>query len=133
MTTEPTTSPSGWAEDDLRRIGGADELQIASRRPDGNLRSFVTIWVVRIEDEIYVRSAHGPENPWYGRALASGHGRIRAGGVERDVRIVSAADADQAAVDAAYHSKYDRYGARIVNSVVGPTAAGTTLKLIPRH
>ncbi len=131
--TEPATAQPGWAEDDLRRIGGADELQIASRRPDGTLRSFVTIWVVRSGDEIYVRSAHGPENPWYRRALASGSGRIRAGGVERDVHLTAAGDADQAAIDAAYHSKYDRYGARIVNTVVGPTASQTTLRVTPQY
>jgi len=130
--TDPATPRSAWSEDDLRLIGGADELQIASRRPDGTLRSFVTIWVVRSGDEIYVRSAHGPENPWYRRALASGVGRIRAGGQEHDVQLTPADDVDQAAVDAAYHSKYDRYGARIVNTVVGPTAAQTTLHVNPQ-
>ena len=66
----------------------SDELQIASRRTDGTLRSFVTIWVVRSGDDIYVRSAYGTENPWYRRALASGRGRIKAGGVERDVPCI---------------------------------------------
>jgi len=29
---------SGWTPDELRRIGQAEELGIASRRPDGTLR-----------------------------------------------------------------------------------------------
>ena len=35
------------------------------------------------------------------------------------------------AIDAAYHAKYDRYGPRIVGSVVGPDAADVTIRLVP--
>jgi hypothetical protein len=76
---------SAWAEDDLSRIGAATEVQVSSTRQDGSLRPYVTIWGVRAGDEIYVRSAYGPENGWFRRAKASGTGRIRAAGVERDV------------------------------------------------
>ena len=72
---------AGWSAEELRRVGAAEELQIASRRDDGTLRPFVTIWVVRVGDEIFVRSAHGTDNPWFRRANSSGIGRIRAGGV----------------------------------------------------
>lgn len=60
---------SAWGPDELDRIGRATELQIASRRSDGSLRPFVTIWTVRTGDDVYVRSAHGYENPWFQRAL----------------------------------------------------------------
>jgi hypothetical protein len=113
-------------------VGAAEELQIASRRQDGTLRPYVTIWVVRSSDEIYVRSAYGTENPWYQRALTSSIGCIRAAGIERDVQILRARDADEAAIDAAYHTKYDRYGPKIVNTVVGANAAQTTLRLTPQ-
>lgn len=76
---------SAWTLDELDRVSHATELQIASRRPDGSLRPYITIWTVRAGDDIYVRSAHGPNNGWYRRAKASGEGRIRAAGVERDV------------------------------------------------
>jgi len=76
---------STWIEEDLAKVGNAEELAIASRRPDGRLRPYVTIWTVRVGDDIYVRSAAGPDNPWFRRALATGDGRIRAGGVEQDV------------------------------------------------
>jgi hypothetical protein len=127
-----TPSQAPWTPADLQSVGAAEELQIASLRPDGTLRSYITIWVVRSGDEIYVRSAHGTENPWYRRALTSGTGRIRAAGIEREVQIARANDADDAAVDAAYHTKYDRYGPKIVNTVVGPSAARTTLRLTPQ-
>ena len=49
-----------WTSDELNKIGTAEELQIASLRPDGTLRKRVTIWVVRHGDDLYVRSAYGP-------------------------------------------------------------------------
>lgn len=124
---------STWTTTDLERIGSAEELQIASRRRDGSLRRFITIWAVRDGDGIYVRSAYGPENGWFVRALASGEGRIRAGGVERDVTFERPDSSVDAAIDAAYHAKYDRYGPRIVATVVGADAARTTLRLVPNE
>ena len=121
-----------WTSDELARIGGAEELRLASARPDGTLRPYVTMWVVRAGDELYVRSAYGPDNPWFRRAKASGAGRIRAGGLERDVTFADAAPGAHAAIDAAYHAKYDRYGPRIVSTVVGPAAEAVTLRLVPR-
>jgi hypothetical protein len=123
---------TAWTTRELDTIGAADELQIASVRPDGTLRPFVTIWAVRAGDELYVRSAYGATNPWFVRALASGTGRIRAGGVERDVTFERAAADVHAAIDAAYHAKYDRYGQRIVGSVTGPDVVETTIRLVPR-
>jgi hypothetical protein len=124
---------AGWAADELTRIGDATELQVASRRSDGSLRPFVTIWVVRLGDDLYVRSAYGTDNPWFRRAKTSGEGRVRAGGVERDVTFTAPAADSSADIDAAYHLKYDRYGPRIVGTVVGPHAAPGTLRLVPQH
>jgi hypothetical protein len=66
------------------------------------------------------------------RATTSGTGRIRAGGVEKEVTFAAAAQHAFAAVDAAYHAKYDRYGADIVGTVTGPQSEATTLRLVPR-
>jgi hypothetical protein len=121
-----------WTQDELRAVGDADELKLASVRSDGTLRPYVTIWVVRVGDELYVRSAYGPENGWYRRARSSGSGRIRAGGVEKDVEFADASEAAHADIDAAYHQKYDRYGERIVRTVVGDRVAPLTIRLVPR-
>ena len=124
-----------WTDDELRRVGAATELQIATRRDDGSLRPYVTIWTVRAGDHLYVRSAYGVGNPWSRRATASGSGRIRAGGIERDVTFTPASELDaatQAAVDAACHAKYDRYGPQIVGTVTGAHAAPVTLCLVPQ-
>ena len=121
---------SSWTADELERIGNSTELQIASLRRDGSLRSYVTIWVVRSGDDVFVRSAYGHENGWFRRALSSGQGRIRAGGVERDVAFEEPGAAVDADVHAAYHAKYDRYGPAMVGTVVSPEAARATLRLV---
>jgi hypothetical protein len=51
-----------WGDDDLNRIGHAAELQLASRRPDGTLRAYVTLWVVRVGDR-WARRPHGHHPP----------------------------------------------------------------------
>jgi hypothetical protein len=123
---------SGWTPDELRKIGQAEELAIATRRSDGTPSRYVTIWVVRAGDDIYVRSAYGSDNPWYRRATASGEGRIRAGGIEKDVTFGKATENDQPLIDAAYHAKYDRYGPAIVGSVTGTHAPAVTIRLLPK-
>lgn len=121
-----------WTADELDRIGNATELRVASLRKDGSLRRCI-IWVVRVGDDLYIRSAYGTDNPWYRRAKTSGKGRIKAGGIERDVTFTEPTTPDvHESIDTAYHTKYDRYGKAIVATVVGPKAAQTTLRLLPR-
>jgi hypothetical protein len=124
---------TNWTSEELTRIGDAEELRVASLRRDGTLRPFVTIWVVRVDDNLYVRSAYGADNPWFRRAKASGSGRIRAGTVERDVTFVEHQPDSDDAIDAAYHAKYDRHGTAIVGTVTGPVAASNTLRLLRRE
>ena len=132
VSAERPPKPPAW----LDRVGRATELELAIRRADGSLSVFTTMWVVGVEGAAYVRSARGPEGAWYRRALRYGEGRIRAGGVERDVTFVQiSADEEEThtAIDAAYHAKYDSYGPRIVGSVIGPKAAEVTLRLDPSN
>ncbi len=42
---------TSWTNDELKKVGAAEELQIAPRRRDGGLRKRVTIWVVRVDDD----------------------------------------------------------------------------------
>jgi hypothetical protein len=124
-------SPSeAWNAADLDRIGRSEEIRVAPRRPDGSLRPFVTIWVVEVGDDVYVRSARGVESGWWRRATASRSGRVRVGELEQDVSFEPATDMNDE-VDRAYHRKYDRYGARVVGTVVGDEAHPTTLRLLP--
>jgi hypothetical protein len=121
-----------WTDDELRRIGDATELQVASLRPDGTLRPYTTIWHARLGDSLYIRSAHGPENGWFRRARRSGAGRIRFGGVEKDVTFEPADPGVRSDLDAALHEKYDRYGPGPVSAITGDDVLETTLTVTPR-
>jgi len=123
---------SDWNPDDLVAIDAADELQIASRRADGSLRRYAIIWMVVVDGGLYVRSAHGTDNPWFRRAAASGIGRIIAGGVESDVDWTQASTAPHDRIDAAYQAKYGgRYPQEYIDPVIGGTAASATLLVTP--
>jgi hypothetical protein len=122
---------SDWTAAELAGVDGADELDVASYRPDGTLRPYVTIWTVRSGDDVYIRSAYGPENGWFRRAKDSGTGRVRVAGFEKDVRFDEPDDDVHDDLDAAYHAKYDRYGPQIVGSVVGPALTEATFRLDP--
>jgi len=122
---------SAWTSDELARIGAAEELEITTLRRDGTLRRPLPVWVVRHGDDLYIRSVNGPAAPWFRAARARPEGRIRAGGVARDVDFVEIADGRDEAIDAAYWDKYRRYPG-IVPRIVRPEARAATLKLVPR-
>jgi hypothetical protein len=126
---------TAWTSDELNKIGAAEELQIAALRPDGTLRNPVTIWVVRLGDDLYVRSAYGRNAAWFRGTQVRHEGRIRAGGVEKDVTFMDVAEADHDLhdrIDAAYRTKYRRYPARFISPVVSAESRSVTLKLVPR-
>jgi hypothetical protein len=123
---------TGWTSDELTKIAAADELEIASIRLDGTLRNLVTIWVVRLGDDLYVRSVNGRTGAWFRGTQVRHEGRIGAGGVEKDVTFVDADDGINDQIDDAYRSKYRRYAPSIVGSVLTPEARSATINLVPR-
>ena len=124
---------TSWTRNDLGRIGAADELQLASFKEDGTHRKPVTIWVVRVGDDLYVRAYRGRETAWFRHIQQRHEGRIGAGGVTKDVTFVdgSSDEALNNKIDAAYQSKYQRYSAPYVDPMIAPQARATTLKLVP--
>ena len=122
-----------WTSNELNKIGTAEELQIASLRRDGTLRNLVTIWVVCLGDDLYVRSVYGRTSAWFRGIQVRREGHIRAGGVDKDVAFVEEADPDiNDQIDAAYRTKYRRYAASIISTTVSPKARSATIKLVPR-
>jgi hypothetical protein len=122
-----------WMSDELNKIGTAEELEVASRRRDGTLRNPVTIWVVRLGDDLYVRAVNGRNSAWFRGVQVRHEGHIQAGGVDKDVTFVEEATPDlNDQIDAAYRTKYRRYAASIISSIVSPEARAATIKLVPR-
>ena len=121
-----------WTIDDLNKIGTAEELEIASLKRDGTLRKPTTIWVVRVGDDLYIRSVYGRGSAWFRGTQMRHEGHIRAGGVDKDVTFVEETDAHvNEQIDTAYRTKYRRYAANIVNTTLTPEARAATIKLVP--
>jgi hypothetical protein len=123
---------TGWRSDELTEIEAADELEIQSIRRDGTLRDPTTIWVVRLGEDLYIRSVNGRTGAWFRGTQVRQEGRIRAGGVERDVAFVDVDDGIADQIDAAYRTKYRRYAPSIVGSVLTRGARSATIKLVTR-
>ena len=124
---------TGWTGSELDQVGAAEELEIASLRQDGRLRSPRTIWVVRVGDDLYVRSVNGRGSDWFRGVLTHHAGRIQAGGVKQDVTFVEIDDAAlQELIDAAYRKKYSHYPAAYVDACVTAQAHAASIKLVPR-
>ena len=122
-----------WTSDELNKIGKAEELEIASLRGDGSLRKPVTIWVVRLGDDLYVRSVNGRTSAWFRGVQTRHEGHIRAGGVDKDVTFMEEPDPNiNEQIDAAYRTKYRRYAASIISHITSPEARSATIKLAPR-
>jgi hypothetical protein len=91
-----------WSHDQLTAIRAADEVQISTSRRDGSPRPPIQVGVV-VD-----------------------------GGVDRDVTFVHVNDeALNVRLDAAYRSKYRRYGDTYVARMVAPQARAATIKIIP--
>ncbi len=123
---------TAWTSDELNKIGNVEELQIASLRRDSTLRNPVIIWVVRVSDELYIRSVNGRNSAWFRGTQVRHAGHIRSGGVDKDVTFVEESNIDiNDKIDAAYLTKYDRYPQYVAPMVVAE-ARSATIKLVPR-
>ncbi|MCU0489154.1 MAG: DUF2255 family protein [Anaerolineales bacterium] len=122
-----------WTSDELTKIESAEELQLQSLRRDGILRDPVTMWMARVGDDVYVRCVNGRTGAWFRGVLTCHQGRIRAGGVQKDVTFVELDDPEiNAQIDAAYRARYRRYPQYVAPLLV-PAAHAATLKLVPQE
>jgi hypothetical protein len=122
---------TGWRADELNAIDAAETVHIAPDQDDGAHGRAARIWVVRVGNDMYIRSFSGPAARWYRRALRARRGTIRASTLEQRVRFDDAEADVQPQIDAAYQTKYAAHGSSYVKRMVGPAAVATTLRLQP--
>jgi hypothetical protein len=123
-----------WVPEQLRRISEARELEIAPRRVDGRVGRWLPIWVVCVDDQVYVRTWYRRSTGWFGQVTKTGRARIRAPGLELEVVVADLGDEDPAvreAVDDAYRAKYGTPGDETVAGMTTNASAATTLLLAP--
>ncbi len=124
-------TPPPWTATDVDRFGGAEEIQISTRRKDGTLRPFVPVWIVAVDGALYVRSYRGADGS-YRQAAARPVGAIRVGAHLTDVTFATAAEDVRDAVDKQYRSKYARYSNSYLQPMLADTAVAATVRLDPQ-
>ena len=121
---------TGWTAENAGRIGSSEEVQIQTGRADGSLAAPRTIWIVNSAGRVFIRSTNGRTAAWFRAAIAPAAAPSAPGQPRFDVTFTEAADADLAAVDAAYRSKYGRY-ASIVDHLEESGPRSATLEVHP--
>jgi hypothetical protein len=114
--------------DTLRQLHDFQEVAI---RTEKHPKVAVVIWVVVVDDEVFVRSVRGSKGRWYRDLARGGSATLEFAGRRLPVQALSAADADSIArASTEFLRKYrlSPYAQSIVRSEVLPT----TLRLEPR-
>ncbi len=120
-----------WNPTELATIAAEREIEISSLLEDGTLTKPVTIWAVRVGEELYVRSVRGDAGGWYKAAERRHEGRIEAGDAAVDVAYEDAPHHLDDEIDAAYKEKYG-YPSSPVDSINADAAQATTVRVVPR-
>jgi hypothetical protein len=122
-----------FAVDILSRFAQAEELEIDAppSAATGMIRPR-TIWVVVVDDAVYVRSWKGPAGHWYQEVCAHGQAVVYLDGHPIPVRVVPVPDeATRAQVSEAYRRKY--FDDPFLRSMLRADVVPTTLRLEPQE
>jgi hypothetical protein len=110
----------------LADIGEIDVVVPAPGRPDAR----TPIWIVAVDDDLYVRSWKGEAGIWYRRARRHGTGSIVAAGRQHPVRFTATDDPGlNARIDEAYRHKYGN--SSYTQAMIRPPATSSTMRLDP--
>ncbi|MEV6394545.1 DUF2255 family protein [Streptomyces sp. NPDC051907] len=105
------------------------EIVLWVRHTDGRW-SARTVWVVVLDGEAYVRSAFGRRSAWYRRVLRHAGTEVEVAGVRLSATLQPVEDPELVQrVSGAYRAKYGLSWPGPVESMNGPEAAATTMRL----
>lgn len=126
---------NSWTNEELDKIGNSDELQIVTFREDGIQYKPVPIWVVRVGDDLYIRSYRGKDGMWYRHIQNRKEGQISSGGITKSVTFIEAYNDDglNNKIDVAYRTKYQKYSNAYIDPMITSQARSTTIKISPRE
>lgn len=119
-----------WTPEQLAELVGAEELVLVLSR-EGRKDLRFPVWLVVVDDALYVRSYQGVTTGWYRAVVAEQHQSIVIDG--RDTRVlfefVPRTDDVNRAIDSAYLAKYASFDYR--DAMVEPAAVDATLRILP--
>ncbi|MBS2039581.1 DUF2255 family protein [bacterium] len=113
-----------WTQEQLIVLNETDELKLMIAGKT------VTIWMVSVENQLFVRSVYGRKSKWFQRALGHTYGEISAGRIRARVGWLEPDERFRDSVDEAFRSKYRHYPKSIVDSTVTPIAQGASLQIV---
>jgi hypothetical protein len=121
--------PKQLEESLLNQLTSREEIEIETQSATGRTHR-VTIWVVVVDNNMYVRSVRGRAGRWYREITANPQGAIYVDGRRLSVRAIPITDpATIARVSNAYLQKYRN--SPFVNSLLREETLPTTLRLEP--
>ena len=116
----------------LHLLDETDEVRIETRRDADSPVHRRIVWVVVVEDEVYVRSVRSSRGRWFREISSNPDGALHVG--ERRIPVRAAPATDDSTVEAvsdAYRSKYGESWPGPTAAMVRPEVLQTTLKLSP--
>jgi hypothetical protein len=108
------------------------EVRIETRRDADSPEHRTIIWVVVVENEVFVRSVRGQKGRWYREISSNPEGALHVENNRIPVRATPATDDTTVeAVSDAIRSKYEATSPGPTAAMVRPDVLPTTLKLSP--
>jgi hypothetical protein len=118
-----------WDTATARQLAETGEVEVvvpAEGRPDAR----TPIWIVAVDDNLYVRSWKGDDGIWYRRARRHGTGSIIAHGRQHPVQFTTSTDPSiNSRIDQAYRNKYGN--SSYTEAMTRPPATASTMRLDP--
>lgn len=116
------------SNEQLAQIDQTREVRVETFGTSGAVKTI--IWIVVIDDTVYVRSVRGDEGHWYQRALANPLLAIHVGDERIEFRAVHISDPDErVAVSNALRDKYPAGGS--LDRMTRANVVDNTLRLEP--
>ncbi len=115
--------------EDVHKIAAKDDFHIAPLRPDGITYGTPTwIWVVAVDNALYVRAYNGRKSSWYNAAIQQKAGKIEAAGMTKQPRFEPVSGSINDRIDEAYCKKYS--SSPYLSAMIGERAKAATIKII---
>jgi hypothetical protein len=116
-----------------RRLAAFTDAQILGVR-SGTEHRYTSVWVVAVDDRVFVRSWNGKPTGWYRAFLTEPRGSVSLGNTEIRVRGAPVRSARiRRAVSEAYAEKYPTKGSvKWVRGFREPAREANTLEILPR-
>ncbi|UZR96450.1 DUF2255 family protein [Chondrinema litorale] len=123
------TISESLTQEEITLIAQKDDFHIAPFREDGKTYGTPTwIWVVSVENQLYVRAYNGTKSRWYNSAVKQKAGKIEAAGLTKKVRFELIEGDINDKIDEAYRQKYSK--SPYLNSMISRNAKAATVKVL---